>query len=148
MPYMTDTGRIASIVNYWFANASAPPAFTTPFNLRLMTAMGAGNGNVSGSNGTEMPTEYGYTLLGSTMGSNPTFSTFSNTSPAAVVNNTAITWAATGTWPSIPGCEIWDNTATKLRYMQGTVTSAITGVVNGDSVQFAAGAISANFSGW
>jgi hypothetical protein len=150
VPYMTDTGRTAVVVNYWYANSgTAPPASTPPFHLRLMTAMGAGNGNVSGSNGTEATGSNcpGYTALGNSMGSSPTFSTFSATSPAAIVNNSAVTWSATGTWTSIPGIEIWDNAGTPLRYMQGTVTSAITGVVNGDSVQFAASSVSANPSG-
>jgi hypothetical protein len=147
---MTDTGRIAAVVNYWFASGSALPSFTLPFNLRLMTAMGAAPGNVSGSNGTEATGSNcpGYTALGSTLGSGATFSTFSATTPIPIVNNNAVTWAATGTWTSIPGVEIWDNSATKLRYMQGTVTSAITGVVNGDSVQFGASSISASPVQW
>jgi hypothetical protein len=112
-----------------------------------MTAMGSGNGNVSGSNGTELSAS-GYTALGSTMGSSPTFGTFSNTSPAAVSNNTAISWSATGTWSTVNGIEIWDTAATPLRFMQGTVTSPISGVINGDTVQFAAGSITANPAAW
>jgi hypothetical protein len=147
MTYMTDTGRVASIFNYWYASGSAPVASTPPFHLRLMTAMGSGNGNVSGSNGTELSAS-GYIALGSTMGSSPTFGTFSNTSPAAVSNNTAISWSATGTWSTVNGIEIWDTAATPLRFMQGTVTSPISGVINGDTVQFAAGSITANPAAW
>lgn len=146
MANMTDTGRVASVWNYWFNASGAATSPTLPFMLRLMTATGT---NTSGSNGTEMTTEYGYTVGGSSMGaSGATFSAFSATSPAAVVNNSAVTWSALGTWPSIPGIAIWDSAGTPLRYLTGTVTSAITGVVNGDSVSFAAGAISANPSAW
>jgi hypothetical protein len=150
--YMTDTGRIAGVVNYWYANASAPAGPTAPFHLRLMTTVAAGNGNVSGTNGTEMATANGYTSgnnVTNSLGSSPTFSTFSATSPAAIVNQQSVTWAATGTWSlPIPGVEIWDTSATPVRFMQGAVTSSITGVVNGDSVQFAAGAISASPVQW
>lgn len=145
---MTDTGRTASVFNYWFNGGSAPPTFTTPFNLRLMTAMGTTPGNTSGANGTELTGASGYTALGASMGSSPTFTAFSATSPAAVVNSNAVSWTATGTWTSVAGIEIWDNTATKLRYLIGLLTSAVTGVVNGDTVQFAAGSITANPAAW
>jgi hypothetical protein len=150
MPNMTDTGRVAAVVNYWFAhNLTAPPAATSPFHLRLMTAVGT---NTSGANGTEATSGSfaGYTALGSSMGADPTFSTFSATTPIPIVNNSSVTWAATGTWASaIPGVEIWGTESpTPLRYMQGSVTSPITGVVNGDSVQFAASSISASPVAW
>jgi hypothetical protein len=148
MPYMTDTGRQAAVFNYWYANSGVtPPAATTPFHLRLMTAMGSGNGNVSAANGTELSAS-GYTALGSTMGASPTFTTYSATSPAAVSNSNSVSWSATGTWSTVVGIEIWDTAATPLRYMQGTVTSNITGVVNGDTVQFASGSITANPVQW
>lgn len=149
MANMTDTGRVASVWNYWFNASGAATSPTLPFMLRLMTTMGT---NTSGSNGTEATAGVcpGYTALGSSMGaSGATFSAFSATSPAAVVNNSAVTWTATGTWSSIPGIAIWDSASgTPLRYLTGTVTSAITGVVNGDSVSFAAGSVSANPSSW
>jgi hypothetical protein len=147
MTFMTDTGRVASWFNFAFNNSGSNPTITPPYFLRLMTAMGSGNGNVSAANGTELSAS-GYTALGNTMGSNPTFSAFSATSPAAVSNNSSISWSATGTWSTVVGIEIWDSAATKLRWLVGTVTSNITGVVNGDSVQFAAGSITANPSGW
>ena len=151
MAYMTDTGRVAAVVNYWFANSGATLiAFTVPFHLRLMTTVAGGNGNVSGTNGTEATSGNcpGYTALGSTMGGNPTFSTFSATSPAAIVSNSAVSWTATGTWTTIVAIEIWDtNATTPLRYLQGTISN-ITGVINGDTVQFAAGAITVNPTQW
>lgn len=146
---MTDTGRTAQIFNYWFAASGvAPTAAAPPFHLRLMTAMGAGNGNVAGSNGTELATATGYTAGGSSLGANPTFGTFSSASPAAVSNSNAVSWSAGGTWSTVVGIEIWDTAGTPVRYLQGTTTSNITGVVNGDTVQFAAGSITANPSGW
>lgn len=148
MTYMTDTGRTAQVFNYWFANSGvAPAAATTPFHLRLMTAMGSGNGNTNGANGTELSAS-GYTALGNSMGANPTFGTFSAGTPAAVSNNNTVSWSATGTWTTVVGIEVWDTAATPLRYLQGTTTSNITGVVNGDTVQFAAGSITANPAGW
>lgn len=148
MPNMTDTGRVASIFNNWYASGASPVASTPPFHLRLMTAMGSGSGNTSGSNGTELTGASGYTALGSTMGSSPTFGTFSATTPVAVTNNNAVSWSATGTWTTVVGIEIWDTAATPLRFEQGTTTSSITGVVNGDTVQFAAGSISSNPTAW
>jgi hypothetical protein len=146
---MTDTGRTAQVFNFWFNNSGVNlTAATTPFHLRLMTAMGSGNGNVNGSNGTELSGTGGYTTGGATMGANPTFGTFSAGTPAAVSNNTSISWSATGTWSTVVGIEIWDTAGSPLRYLQGTVTSNITGVVNGDTVQFAAGSITANPSAW
>jgi len=147
MTYMTDTGRIAAVFNFWFAGGSAPSAPGYPFKLRLMTAMGAGNGNVAGSNGTELTGATGYTATGSSLGaSSPTFGTFSSASPSAVTNSNSVSWSAGSTWTTVVGIEIWDNTPN--RYLQGTTTSNITGVVNGDTVQFAAGSISANPSAW
>lgn len=148
MTYMTDTGRIAAVFNYWFNGGSALPAVATPYWLRLMTAMGSGNGNVAGSNGTELSSATGYTAGGASLGASPTFSTFSSASPAAVTNSNAVSWSAGSTWTTVVGIEIWDNSATKVRFLQGTTTSNITGVVNGDTVQFAAGSISANPSAW
>lgn len=149
MANMTDTGRTAAVFNYWFvATGTVPPVATPPFHLRLMTAMGTAPGNTSGANGTELTGASGYTALGASMGSTPTFTTFSATSPAAVVNSNAVSWAATGTWTSVVGIEAWDTNATPLRYLVGLLTSAVTGVVNGDTVQFAAGSITANPTAW
>lgn len=150
MTNMTDTGRTAVVFNFWFAAGSTPPAITTPYHLRLMTAMGSGAGNTNAANGTELTGASGYTTLGAAMGTGAaaTFTTFSPTSPAAVTNINAVSWSATGTWSTVLGIEVWDTAGTPLRYLQGTTTSSITGVVNGDTVQFAAGSISANPTAW
>jgi hypothetical protein len=148
MPYMTDTGRAASILNWAFDGASAI-TITQPYHLRLMTAMGSGNANVNGSNGTEATGSNcpGYTALGSTLGASAPFGSFSSSSPSGTSAN-AVTWNATGTWTTVVGVEIWDTAGTALRWLIGTLTANITGVVNGDTVQFAAGAITVNATAW
>jgi hypothetical protein len=152
MPAMTDQGRVNAIIQALFTS-SAQATFTPgtgggsvfnatpPYHLRLMTAQGS---NTAGSNGTEMPTEFGYTLLGQTLGT-----TFCAAPSAGVQSNSnAVSWTATGTWPTITAIEIWDTAGTALRWLQGALTSSITGVVNGDTVQFAAGSITINASAW
>jgi hypothetical protein len=149
---MTDQGRVNAIIQAAFT-ASALTTFTPgtgggsvfyatpPYHLRLMTAQGS---NTSGSNGTEMPTEYGYTVLGQTLGT--TFC--AAPSAGSMSNSNAVSWNATGTWPTITSIEIWDTAGTPLRWLQGALTSSITGVVNGDTVQFAAGSLTINASAW
>lgn len=146
MTYMTDTGRSAALLNYAISGGAAATA-TQPLMLRLMTTQATGNGNVNGTNGTEMTTEYGYTALGSTLGASVPFGTFP-ASTATQTNANAVSWSATGTWPAIPAIEIWDSAATKLRWFQGALTAQISGVVNGDTVQFSSGAITLNAAGW
>jgi hypothetical protein len=145
MSFMTDTGRAAGFLNYALDGASAP-TITQPYTLRLMTAAGSGNGNVNALNGTELSAS-GYTAGGSTLGASAPFGAFSTTSPSAT-NANAVSWSATGTWSTVTGVEIWDSAATKLRWFQGALTSSITGVVNGDTVQFAAGSITLNATAW
>lgn len=145
MAYMTDTGRAAALLNYALSAGSAP-TITQPYKLRQMTAMGTGNGNVNGSNGTELSAS-GYTAGGSTLGASAPFGTFSSSSPSQT-NVNAVSWSATGTWTAVVGIEIWDSAATALRWFQGTLTSNITGVVNGDTVQFASGSITLNATQW
>ena len=107
MTYMTDTGRSAALLNYAISGGAAATA-TQPLMLRLMTTQATGNGNVNGTNGTEMTTEYGYTALGSTLGASVPFGTFP-ASTATQTNANAVSWSATGTWPAIPAIEIWDS---------------------------------------
>jgi hypothetical protein len=148
---MTDTRAISQTVNYWYSNSgTAPTTPTVPFHLRLMTALGSGNGNVNGSNGTEATSGNcpGYTAGGNTLGANPTFTTMSESSPAAISNENAVSWSATGSWSTIVGVEIWDTAGTPVRWMQGAVTSNITGVSNGDTVNFAIGSITADPTAW
>jgi hypothetical protein len=108
--------------------------------------MGSGNGNVNGSNVTELSAS-GYTAGGSSLGASSPFGSFSTTSPSQT-NANAVSWSATGTWPTLVGVEIWDSAATKLRWFQGTTTANVTGVVNGDTVQFATSSITLNATGW
>jgi hypothetical protein len=148
MANMTDTGRTASILNYYF-NGGTLLTPNQPYMLKLMTAMGSGNGNVTGSNGTEATSGNcpGYTAGGKTLGASAPFGSFSTSSPVGTSAN-GVTWSATGTWTTIVGIEIWDSAGTPLRWFQGLLTASITGVVNGDTVSFAAGAITVNGAGW
>lgn len=150
MANMTDQNRVNSLMQALFTSTTtftitpgtgggSAIVVTPPYFLRLMTTQGSNT-----SNGTEMPTEFGYTLLGATLGTTycaaPT--------GGQQTNSNAVTWNATGTWPTINAIEVWDSNSTKLRWHQGAVTSPITGVVNGDTVQFAGGSITLNASGW
>jgi hypothetical protein len=146
MTYMTDTGRAAAFLNYALDGAGSAGTITQPYTLRLMTAMGSGNGNVNGTNGTQLSAS-GYTAGGNTLGASAPFGTISS-STATASNANSVSWSATGTWSTVVGIEIWDSAGTPLRWFQGTTTSNISGVVNGDTVQFAAASITLNASGW
>jgi len=154
MAAMTDQNRVNALLQALFTSSAAftitpgtggGSAFTCtpPFRLRLMTAQGTNS-----SNGTEMTTEFGYTTApGSTANSLGT--TFcAAPSGGTQSNSNSVSWSATGTWPTITAIEIWDTAGTPLRWLQGALTSSITGVVNGDTVQFAAAAITVNASSW
>jgi hypothetical protein len=153
MPAMTDQNRVNQIIQALFTSSATftitpgsggGSAFTVtpPFHLRLMTAQGSNT-----VNGTEMPTEFGYTA--GSVASNSLGTTFcAAPSGGTQSNSNAVTWTATGTWPTITAIEVWDAAGTPLRWLQGTLTSSITGVVNGDTVQFAAAAITCNASSW
>jgi len=146
MAYMTDTGRTANILNY-ILDAGSIQAITQPYMLRLMTAMGSGNGNVNGTNGTEL-SGTGYTAGGSTLGASAPFGSFSSTAPTAS-NANAVSWSAGSSWSTVVGVEIWDSTTgTKLRWFQGVLSANITGVSSGDTVQFAVASISLNATQW
>ena len=152
MANMTDQGRTNTFLNFAFAGGSIM-TLTLPYHLRLMSAMSTtGNGNTSGANGTEVTSSNspGYTALGSSMGSSPTFATFS--AGVSAGNSNAVTWTATGTWSAgVAGIEVWDTTTgTPLRWLQGTLSTAIgtNVVVSGDTVSFAANSITINASAW
>lgn len=150
MANMTDQGRTNTFLNFAFA-AGSIMTVTAPYHLRLMSAMGSGNGNTSGANGTELTSgnSPGYTALGNTMGSSPTFATFS--AGASTGNSNAVTWTASGTWTAgVLGIEVWDTAATPLRWLQGTLSTAIGAsvVVNSDTVSFAASSIVPNAGAW
>lgn len=153
MANMTDQGRTSALLNFIF-NAGSALTITTPYHLRLMSAMGSGNGNTSGANGTELSSGNapGYTpgsVVSNSMGSPPTFASFS--AGQSTGNTNAVTWTATGTWTAgVLGIEIWDAAGTPLRWLQGTLSTAIGAnvVVSGDTVSFAASSITVNASAW
>src|ERR1035441_3665339 len=110
-----------------------------PYHLRLMTTQGSNTANGTEATSGNCP---GYTALGNSLGT--TFC--AAPSGGQQTNANSVTWSATGTWSAIPSIEAWDTAGTPLRYLQGALTSSITGVVNGDSVQFAAGSVTLNWS--
>lgn len=150
---MTDSGRVAAILQAAFSatatGGSLTPAtgggsgfaISPPYHLRLMTTAGSNTANGTEATAVNCP---GYTAGGSTLGTQ----FCAAPSAGAQSNANVVTWNATGTWTTVSGIEVWDTASTPLRWLQGTVTSPITGVVNGDSVQFAAGSITLNASGW
>jgi hypothetical protein len=148
MANMTDQARVNWILSAFFT-ASATATFTPgtgggsalvitpPYRLRLMSAMSGSNVTAN----TELTTTGGYTVGGASLGT--TFCA----SAAQQSNSNLVSWTATGTWATVVGIEIWDSAGTPLRWLQGSITS-ITGVVNGDTVSFAAAAITLNASQW
>jgi len=111
-------------------------AITPPFFLRLMTAQGSNT-----SNGTELSAT-GYTALGNTMGS----SAFGAPSAGVSSSSNPVSWTAGATWSAVVAIEIWDSAATKLRYLQGSITSVT--LANGNTLTFAAASITADASAW
>jgi hypothetical protein len=107
---------------------------TPPFFLRLMSAQGSNT-----ANGTELSAT-GYTAGGNTMGS-PAFG-----SPAAgvIASANAVSWTAGAAWAAVVAAEVWDSAATKLRYLQGAITSVT--LANGNTLNFAAAAVTADSS--
>jgi hypothetical protein len=149
---MTDQARVNAIIQALFTSSttftitpgtSGGSAFTMtpPLHLRLMSAQGTNT-----SNGTEATAALspGYVALGSSLGA----SGFGTPSGGQSTNNNAVSWSATGSWQTITSIEIWDTAATPLRWLQGALTSNITGVANGDTVQFAVGSVTINASAW
>ena len=65
---------------------------------------------------------------------------------ARIVN--AANWTASGSWTTITAIEVWDTAGTPLRWLQGALTSSITGVANGDTISFAIGSVTINASAW
>jgi hypothetical protein len=152
MASMTDQARVNALLQAFFTSSTAftitpgtggGSAFSVnpPYNLRLMTTQGSNTATGTEATAGGCP---GYVALGSTLGT--TFC--AAPSAGQQVNSNSVTWTATGTWTAIPAIEIWDTAGTPKRWLQGALTSSITGVVNGDSVQFAAGAITINSSSW
>jgi hypothetical protein len=152
---MTDQARVNAILQALFTSSASftitpgsggGSAFTVtpPFHLRLMTAQGSNTSNGTEATSGNCP---GYTAGSVT--SNSLGTTFCAAPSAATQSNSnAVTWTATGTWTTVTAIEIWDAAGTPLRWLQGALTSSITGVVNGDTVQFAAAAVTLNSSLW
>jgi hypothetical protein len=146
---MTDQARVNAIMQALFTSSTTftitpgtggGSAFiiTPPYKLRLMNAQGSNT-----SNGTEITGSAGYTAGGSSLGT-----TFCAAPSAGTQSNSnAVSWNATGTWQTVNAIEIWDSAGTPLRWLQGAIT-AITGVVNGDTVSFSISAITLNASQW
>ncbi len=111
---------------------------TPPFFLRLMTANGS---PINTALGTELSAT-GYTANGATMGS----PAFGNPSAGVMTNSNAVSWTAGAAWSAVVGIEIWDSSGTKLRYLQGSITSVT--LANGNTLNFAAASISADGSQW
>ena len=113
---------------------------TPPYKLRLMSANGS---PINTATGTELTTFGGYTAGGASLGS----SAFGAPTAGVATNSNLVSWSATNTWSTVVGIEIWDSAGTPLRWVQGSITS-ITGVVNGDTVQFAIASCSIDASQW
>jgi hypothetical protein len=112
---------------------------TVPFHLRLYSVIGSET-----SSGTELTTSNGYTAGGSSLGT-----VFAGTvSGGQFSNANAVSWSATGSWTTAVAVEIWDTSGTPVRHLWGALTANISGVANGDTVQFAAASITVNASTW
>jgi hypothetical protein len=137
MANMSDrTNIVAPTMDFWLHAGSALTAPTQPLHLRLMTAQGSNT-----SNGTELSAT-GYTAGGSTMGS----PSFGANSAGVSASNNAVSWTAGAAWSAVVAAEVWDTAATPKRLLQGAVTSFT--LANGNTVNFAAGAITADGSQW
>jgi hypothetical protein len=150
---MTDQNRVNALLQALFSatatGGSLTPgtgggtgfAISPPYHLRLMTTAGSNTVNGTEANGSNCP---GYTAGGASLGSQ-----FCAAPVAGVQSNAnSVTWNATGTWTTVPGIEVWDTAATPLRWLQGLVSSPVSGVVNGDSVIFSVAAVTTNAAGW
>lgn len=137
MANMTDRTRAASIMDA-ILNGGTAPTYPTALHLRLMTAQGSNTANGTEATSVNCP---GYTAGGVVI----TFG--ANASGVSTSSNTP-SWTATGSWATITSVEIWDIAGTPLRWFQGALTANITGVANGDTIQFASGAVTCDASAW
>lgn len=138
---MTDRTWAAALMDFTLHGSSAPTTPTQPLHLRLDTVQGSNTGAATEATSGNCP---GYTAGGSSMG-NPSFG--ANSSGVSTSAN-AVSWSATGSWTTIVSCEVWDTAGTPARKLQGALSASITGVSSGDTVQFAAGAVTADASAW
>jgi hypothetical protein len=138
MASMTDRTWAASLADFTLHNIAAPTAPTSPLHLRLMTTQGSNT-----SAGTELSAT-GYTALGASMGT----PSFGASSSGVSSSANAVSWTAGGTWTTVTSVEVWDTAGTPKRLLQGALSANITGVVSGDTVQFASAAVTADVSQW
>jgi hypothetical protein len=138
MTNMTDQGRVNSILNN-ILNGGSFSAWPTALRLRLMTAVGSNTSNGTEATAGNCP---GYTAPSTVA------ITFGAASAGVSTSTDSPSWTATGSWATITACEIWDIAGTPLRWLQGLLTASITGVSNGDTVQFATGAVTASGAAW
>jgi hypothetical protein len=138
MASMTDQNRVNSILNYFFNLSGSLPAQPSAHHLRNMTAQGSNTSNGTEATSSNCP---GYTAGGVAM-------TWGAASSGQIASSNSPSWTATGSWSTITSCEDWDTAGTPLRWLQGALTANITGVSNGDTVQYATGAVTANASAW
>jgi hypothetical protein len=152
MTQMTDQARVNALLQALFSSTtsftitpgtSGGSAFTItpPYFLRMMTVQGSNTTNGTEATAGACP---GYTALGNTLGTQ----FCAAPSGAQQTNVNSVSWSATGGWATITAIEVWDSAGTKLRWLQGALNSSITGVANGDTVQFAAGSITVNSGSW
>jgi hypothetical protein len=137
MSNMTDQNRVATIMNA-ILEGTAAPTWPTALHLRLLTTQGSNTSNGTEATSGNCP---GYTAGGTAV-------TFGANSSGTTASSSAPSWTATGSWSTITAIEIWDTAGTPLRWFQGALSASITGVANGDTVQFATGAITLNASAW
>jgi hypothetical protein len=130
----------------WAPTGGTSLTILPPLHLHLFTTTGT-----EAATGTEMSSVTGYTAGypagGLTMGT----TAFTALSAGTTGNTNAVTWTAGTTWTqAINGIEIWDDSATAVRILWGALTAAIGAsvVVSGDTVTFAAGAITLNAATW
>jgi hypothetical protein len=138
MANMTDQTRVNSLLN-WMLEGGSAPTITQPYKLRLMTAQGSNTSNGTEATSGNCP---GYTAGGASMGTN----SFAAASAGQSASAASQSWTATGAWTAITAVEIWDSAATALRWLQGAITSVT--LANGNTLQFATGAVTANASAW
>lgn len=134
---MTDRNRVASIMNA-ILNGGSAPTYPTALHIRLLTAVGSNTSTGTEATSGNCP---GYTAGG-------VVQTFGAQSTGVSTSTGTPSWTATGTWTTITSNEIWDTAGTPLRWFQGTLTANLTGVVNGDTVQYASAAVTADASTW
>lgn len=132
-----------STTNTWAPTGGTSLSITIPFNLRLMGTAGSDT-----ANGTQLSAGSGYSTGGVVMGTSSAANfTISN---SVISSANAQSWTATGTWATVNGIEIWDSSGTAQRMLQSgnSTFNAITGIASGDTVTFAAAAITYDGTAW